>query len=366
MILNHAILHVFDFNACENAFARDEIDLSSKAAKSYVQRLAKKALGNIDNKRGSFAPDSRFAEELRSYFSGYRSFVDLSVEIGEFLSTELMHMEKPVSTDLLVVDFEDDSSASVDLPWDEPEADSGENAGIPQPSPRYFAVMLLESKQAYMHDVMCGESGMRNDIVRHQAILPNPSQKLASYAVVDLRSLEVWFVDKKRTIAGEDTWLIPDGLLQCSMEASSKETFAAVTEIVETVAEEFGANTAVALSRAKAYAAESAGDAGDRPGDAAGVDLDLDVMAEAVFEDNEPMVKRFEEAVQARDLPERVPLEREAVKRVARSHRIVTDTGIELKFPAEYSRSPEYITFTSEADGTISIQLKNIAHIENK
>ena len=34
--------------------------------------------------------------------------------------------------------------------------------------------------------------------------------------------------------------------------------------------------------------------------------------------------------------------------------------------PAEYSRNPEYITFTSEADGTISIQLKNIGSIENR
>ena len=33
---------------------------------------------------------------------------------------------------------------------------------------------------------------------------------------------------------------------------------------------------------------------------------------------------------------------------------------------AEYSRNPEYLTFTSEADGTYSIQLKNIGHIENR
>ena len=61
-----------------------------------------------------------------------------------------------------------------------------------------------------------------------------------------------------------------------------------------------------------------------------------------------------------------MPLEREAVRRVAKSHKIRTDTGIELTFPAEYSRNPEYMTFTSEADGTISIQIKNIGSIENK
>ena len=33
---------------------------------------------------------------------------------------------------------------------------------------------------------------------------------------------------------------------------------------------------------------------------------------------------------------------------------------------AEYSKSPEYITFSSGADGMISIELRNITHIENR
>ena len=143
------------------------------------------------------------------------------------------------------------------------------------------------------------------------------------------------------------------------MEASTKETFAAVTELVEAVAEEYGQNASVAVSRAKACAVESVVD-DELDG------LDLAEVAAAAFESNPAMRERFEEAAQAIDLPERVPLEREAVRRVAKSHKIRTDTGIELTFPAEYSRNPEYMTFTSEADGTISIQIKNIGSIENK
>ena len=50
--------------------------------------------------------------------------------------------------------------------------------------------------------------------------------------------MAVWFVDKEREIAGEKRWIIPDGLLQCSMEASSREVLQAVTTVVEGVAEE--------------------------------------------------------------------------------------------------------------------------------
>ncbi|WP_334099655.1 nucleoid-associated protein, partial [Gordonibacter pamelaeae] len=254
MKINHAILHVFDFVSCVNVYAQEELDLASKNAKRYVTSHAKKALGNMDSKRGEFAEDSMFAEELRAYFRGQRGFVDLSVQVAEFIAGELGRMEKSESADLLVLDFEDDPDTTVRAMDDEEAVAAYEARGK-----RYFAFMLLESKQAYMHEVGYGESGaQRVDVARHHAILPNPSQKVASFAVVESKTLSVSFCDKEREIAGERRWLIPDGLLQCSMEASSKEVFDTVARLVEEVAEEYGANTAVAVSKAKAYVAENA------------------------------------------------------------------------------------------------------------
>jgi nucleoid-associated protein YejK len=354
--INHAILHVFDFVSCVNVFAQEELDLSNKSAKNFVARHVRKAAGNLDNMHGSFSDDSMFAEELRRYFRGERDFTDLSCQIADYLATELGRMEKSVSTDLLVVDFEDEPKKA---PADAAETADGADAAVHLDgvSKRCFALLLLESKQAYMHEVGCGDSGQRNDIVRHYAVLPNPSQKVASYAVIDLRTLAVEFQDKKRTIAGEERYLIPEGLLQCSMEASPKEAFSAVTELVEEVAQEYGANVGEAVAKAKSYASENAQESDD---------LDLALLAEDVFEDNPQACERFDEAASARELPEHMPLERKAVRRVAKTHKIRTDTGIEITFPAEYSKTSEYITFTSEADGRISIQLKNINHIENR
>ena len=97
MKINHAILHVFDFVSCVNVYAQEELDLASKNAKRYVTSHAKKALGNMDSKRGEFAEDSMFAEELRAYFRGQRGFVDLSVQVAEFIAGELGRMEKSES-----------------------------------------------------------------------------------------------------------------------------------------------------------------------------------------------------------------------------------------------------------------------------
>ena len=90
-------------------------------------------------------------------------------------------------------------------------------------------------------------------------------------------------------------------------------------------------------------------------------------LAEQVFADSEPCRKAFETAADVRHLPERVAVDKRAVaqKRV-RCHRIVTDTGIEVSFPAEYGENPEFIEFSTGENGLINIELRNIGSIENK
>ena len=352
MKINHAVLHVLDFVSCVNVMSHEEIDLTGKNAKRYVTGHAKRALSNLDNKRGEFAGDSMFAEEIRSYFRGQRDFVDLSIQVAEFIAGELGRMEKTPSTDVLVIDFEDETKAAVGDMTDEEIDAAFEGHGK-----RYFALFLVEARQAFMHEVGRGESGeVLVDIERHHAILPNPSQKVQSFALVEKDTMNVLFCDKAREIAGDERWLIPDGLLQCSMKPSGKEMFDTVARIVEEVAEEYGANPAVAVSKAKAYVAESSQESEE---------VYPEELGREVFEDD-ALQKRFEEAVAEEALPERVVVGKAVAERVAKNHKIRTDTGIEITFPAEYSQSPEFIEFVSEPNGLISIELKNIGRIENK
>lgn len=352
--INHAILHVFDFTSCVNVFSQGELDLESKLVKNYVIKHVNKAFGNIDNKRGEFAPDSMFAAELKSYFTGDRNFIDLSIQIAEFIATELGRMSKSESTDLLVVDFEEEQKLDGGS-----SSEEAIEASFEGKVNRYFGIFLLESRQAFMHSIGYSEDGTPcNEIERHHAILPNPSQKISSFAVINMRNLDVAFQDKKRVIAGEERWLIPDGLLQCSTQASSKEVIDELTRIVEEVATEYGADPVVSLSKAKAYVCESADE--DEEVDIAPFDL-----AQEVFED-EPLRERFVACTVEEQIPERVRVEKKAAERITRNHKIRTDTGIEITFPSEYANNPDFIEFASTPNGLISIELKNIGHIENR
>lgn len=334
MKVNHAILHILDFESAVNVMSQRELDLDTRAVRSFVTSHLRRARTSGDNKRGAFAEDSVFAGELKSFFFGERDFIDLSQQIAEFVSSELAKAEKIESTDVFVADFEDDDDV------------------------RWFAVMLMNSRMAFMHEVAREGGEVRNDIARHYAILPSPSQKVASFALVRASTMDVYFQDKKRKIAGEDTFLIPDGLLQCETGVSGKEVIDAVTRVVERVAEEHGANTAVALAKAKAAVAEAVEEDEELP--------PWDIVDEA-FEDEPVMRDAIKASLQEERLPERVPVERAQVERAAvRNHKIRTDTGIEISFPAEMVDNPDYIEFVNEPNGLISISLRNIGSFENR
>lgn len=153
MKINHAILHILDFDSAVNVMSQRELDIESRTVRNFVTTHLRRARTSADNKRATFAENSAFGGELKGYFFGEREFVDLSQQIAEFISSELTKAEKAESTDVLVADFDDDEDA------------------------RWFAVMLLGSKQAFMHEVGREEGEVRNDIARHYAILPNPSQR---------------------------------------------------------------------------------------------------------------------------------------------------------------------------------------------
>lgn len=334
MKVDHAILHILDFESAVNVMSQRELDLDTRAVRSFVTSHLRRARTSGDNKRGAFAEDSAFAGELKSFFFGERDFIDLSQQIAEFVSGELAKAEKIESTDVFVADFEDDDDV------------------------RWFAVMLMNSRMAFMHEVAREGGEVRNDIARHYAILPSPSQKVASFALVRASTMDVYFQDKKRKIAGEDTFLIPDGLLQCETGVSGKEAIDAVTRVVEQVAEEHGANTAVALAKAKAAVAEAVEEDEELP--------PWDIVDEA-FEDEPVMRDAIKASLQEEHLPERVPVERAQVERAAvRNHKIRTDTGIEISFPAEMVDNPDYIEFVNEPNGLISISLRNIGSFENR
>ena len=360
--VHNAILHVFDFETGGKYLSDCELDLSERPTRSYVQRHLRKVSTSPESRHGEFCEGSAFAEKIQDYFAGREEFIALSQDIGLYFWEELRKSDDPGQFDVLVADFEDTDAMHSKAKTSNTIvgaaiAQAIEEDAYDAPPARRFAVILLPRRQAFVHDLRSIDGQSANDVVRTDAALPNPTQKVDSYLVVDADTLAIDFNDCARSIAGRDSYIIPDGLLQCTTQASSKEVINSVTKIVEDVAEEYGLEPALAVSEAKAYVAERA-EMGE-------VVLPQEV-GERVFEDAPQMRETYERKAREERLPEEVPVRRGAANRMTKNHHIRTDTGIEITFPSEFARKPEYIEFQRDADGTMRITLKGIARIENR
>lgn len=352
MRVNQAILHSYAAGSCVTVFSEAPMDLSQAEIKRYVTSQARRSLSNLDARRGAFLPESAFKESVEAYFRGQQELAPFSAEIAHYLLGELGKQEHTPSTDVLVIDFEGDVDKTLnDL------SDEDVEMMYEAQAPRYLAIVVLESRDAYMCEVGIDALGHQvASIARHHAILPNPGQKVSSFAVVAATG-EVRFCDVPRVIAGQSIQLLPEGLLQCTSEASSKECVEAVTELVGEVADEFCANSAAAVAAAKAYVSENAED--DEV-------LVPEQLAREVFSGSPQAHDRFVEEAADRDLPAQLKVEPKVARRVAAKHHIRTDTGVDITFPAEFGKNPDFLEFTSNLDGTISIAIKNVSAIENR
>lgn len=347
--VSQAILHVFDFETGSKYYSEAPLDLENRPTKSYVQRRLRKITASPESNHGEFAEDSGFAGELEHYLMGGADFQGFSVQIAEWFWEELRRSEELEQVDLLVADFVDTDSTAVGANSTDAEVDAAFDG--PE-GKRFFAVVLLPRKQSFVHEI-----GGTNEILRMDTALPNPTAKIDTYVLVDCDSFAIDFHDKERSIGGQTIQILPDKFLQCSAAASTQEVFSEVSVIVQDVAEEYGLTPAVEVGRAKAAVAQQA----DRDEVVTPAEI-----GRVVFEDRPDVQQVFEERVREAKLPEEAPVRRGVANRLAKNHKIKTDTGIEITFPSDLADKPGYLDFATGADGTISITIGNVAHIENK
>lgn len=332
MIINKAILHIFDFISEVCIFSQKEIDLREDNINEFIKKHIKNVLSDSNSKEGTLKINSSFLTKLNEYNYGRYDFCSFSQAIGKELYAQISLSDKKESMDFLFVDFTEDNQD-------------------------FLGLVFLGYKRAYTHQVMQSDTIVYNTLIQHQAILPSTAQKVDSFAIIQKNSWYVRFVDKRRYIEGRDTYILPDVILQCDFQKSSKEMLKTVTQIVSKVAEGHGVNSAVALSKAKNFLCENA---------EVSTTLSPTDLCQQIFSDSEEMQDEFLSLVQEEQIPDEIKIEKSFAIKASKSHRIKTDTGIEVIFPAEYFENHEFIEFVNNPNGTISIQLKNIGKIVNK
>lgn len=332
MTINKAILHIFDFRSDVCVLSEKELDISDEIVCSFLEKHIERSFSDANQKHGKFLQNSIFKNLMCRYDQRNISFIDFSTVIANMLYEQILKSDIVESTDFVFVDFTIEST-------------------------QYIALLLLKNKTAFTHQAVNDADGIHNEIIKYYAILPNVSQKIDYFAIINRKDFSIGFIDRKRLIDGKDTFVLPDVILQCNSIISSTEALKVVNQITTNIAEKYGVNSAIAISKAKNYLFENA--------EISSTFSPLELGKE-VFADSEAMQSEFERDIKEVELPSNISLAKSVAVRTSKTHKIRTDTGIEIIFPADYFENHDFIKFVNNPDGTISIELKNIGKIINR
>lgn len=330
--INRSILHILDFNSGISVFSDQELDIQDISVSTFLIKHVEKSLSDLNSKSGSFLDDSKFEKQMMDYINNKIDFVEFSSYIANLIYSTIIRSDKLDSQDLIICDFNEDNN-------------------------RLIGILLCVNKVGFTHQVLKDDNKIKNNIINHYAILPNISQKLEEYAFINTASLKIKFLCKKSYIDGEDTFVIPDIILECSSSISQKDTIKLVNSITRKVAENHGQSSLVAISKLKSYIYENS-EVSDS--------IESLKLSMEVFDSSPLMQEEFIREAKDAGVPKKMKLDKAFAIKTGKIHKIKTDTGIELAFPVDYAQNKDYIEFINNPDGTLSIELKNIGKIINK
>lgn len=331
--LRRVIVHIMDVNAGMAVLSDSEIEFESDLAEFIKEHIARVASGDECKECEFYKEQSEIYGLVRDYSD--EQFVEASQEIALRLYDIMSANVDIPSADFFVVRFS-----------------CGQR--------EYLALLKMNYKESYTHRTMPGENGNSNEIFKYRSLLPAQTQRISEAAIIDLEDASVRLVEKKYEVNGEKTNYFSYLFLKCSARMSHKSKLAIVTRAVESVQNEAfdESRQYEEHMRAKSIIDETLKEQGS---------FEVEEIAQKIFEETPTLADRFESQMEKYDMvKETVRPESEKTIRKYEKQCLTTDTGIEIKIPMEQYRDKNSVEFITNADGTVSVYIKNIGHLTAK
>lgn len=331
--IKQVIVHIMDATVGMPVLSDTVIEFGSELADFLKEHIARIASGD-DCKQCEFYKDqSEIYQLLKDYED--EDFIGVSRQIAQQLY-DIMNSNVDIpSADLVVVRFRADEQ-------------------------EYLALLKMNFKTSYTHRTLSNEEGNSNEIISYRSILPTESQRLVEAAIISLKSLSVSLIEKKYEVNGEKTNYFSYLFLKCSSHMSHKSKLSLVTKAVESVQKEHynECEQYEAHMKAKSIIQEQLEEAGG---------FVVEEIAEKIFEEQPDMQASFQEKIEKYDLvkEEVLPQSENTIRKYQKQH-LLTDTGIEIKIPMDQYKDSRNVEFITNPDGTVSVLIKNIGHLEAK
>lgn len=333
--IRNVIVHIMDPTIGMPVLSDTELEYGSEIAEFLKEHIVKISSGDDARECRFYKEESEIYRMLNSYSD--EDFVEVSKEIAGLLYDIMSGNIDIPPADLMVVRFRE-----------------GEE--------EYLALLKMNYKAFYTHRTMAAGDGEgnSNEIIRHKSILPSESQRLTEAAVIRLNDLALQVIERKYEVNGEKTNYFSFLFLKCSAHMSHKSKLAIVSRAVESVQKEGFDETErfEKQMRAKSIIQEEIEEKGG---------FVVEELAEKIFEQEPELKVAFQDKMEKYDMvKEEIQPRSDNTVRKYQSQHLYTDTGIEIKIPMEQYKNPQSVEFITNPDGTISVLIKNIEHLEAK
>ena len=331
--IKKAIVHIMDPTIGMPVLSDTELEYGSDFADFVKEHIAKISSGDDAKECRFYEEESEVYQILEQYSDEH--FIEISKDIAMQLYEVMGSNIDIPPADLVVVRFFYDDT-------------------------EYLALLKMNYKSLYTHRTLPLEEGNSNEIIRHKSILPSESQKLTEAAVIRLDDLAVWVIEKKYEVNGEKTNYFSFLFLKCSSHLSHKSKLAIVGRAVDSVQKE-GYDESERFAKqmeAKSIIQEELQEKGG---------FVVEEIAEKIFVGEPELKIAFQDKMEKYDMvKEEIQPQSENTFRKYQSQHLYTDTGIEIKIPMEQYKNPKSVEFITNPDGTVSVLIKNIEHLEAK
>ena len=325
IIIQQAILHVLDTTMDAPVFSGGGMELTAEKT-AYLQNHIEKLLASDDIRQCRPLPDSAFRNELEQN----HDFVDLSCRIAGVLF-DYMHAHTTIpGADLAVVDFTRDGA-----PW--------------------LGILKLNYKNGYTHYTETVEGAPVNSIIQQRACLPTQSGKVEEGALVNLTDYSMRLLEKKYDIDGHKEFYLSTVVFQYTQAEPEKKKLQAIQEaaaqaVKDTYEDEPHADAQVAM-----LIANQAADNDNQ--------VSVEQVRRQLAEEYPLAAVPFDDYVEKSDVldtaQEPVTVTPARIRRME-SRSIRTANGIEVKIPTEILSSDSEVEFLHDADGSVSLLIKNV------
>lgn len=218
----------------------------------------------------------------------------------------------------------------------------------------FFGFLKLNFRTSFAHAVELEDNLIINKIIRQVTTLPYKSQKVEEGFLIDVTNGLVHIKDKLITMDGKKGKYISESVLGIGSTMTPKRKIDMIAKTAEKVIEKYEETPLVGVAKVKQMLTEHLDENGS---------VNITEIVESCF-DTDTAKEAYLSALNEKGIqPETLVINESQRKKLKRTQKIKTASGVEIILPFEYVSRSENLEIINYPDGTVSIQLKNLGEL---